>query len=88
MTTEMWTAIGAASDAMLAAGAIYVTQFHLRAHIEDRRQEKAINPDIKNKHKGHAETLRKYASLSDPIKLAIILVATLAKLAASLVKMY
>ncbi len=86
MTPEIWARIGAGSEVVLASGAIYVTALHLIAHLEDRQQEKAKTDTIKNKHKGYADTLRKYASLSTPFKLTVIFLATLAKLLSSLVK--
>lgn len=87
MTSEHWTALGALADVALAGVALYVTALHLIAHAEDRKRRHAQTAELRDKFGHYADTLRKNASLSSPGKLAIIALATIAKIAASLAKL-
>jgi hypothetical protein len=82
-----WTVIGALADIALAGVALYVTALHMVAHADDKRQLHGQTEAIRERYKDSAETLRKYASLSSPVKLSIIAIATVAKIAASLAKL-
>lgn len=87
MTADHWIRVGAIADIALAGVALYVTALHLKAHAEDKKQQSAPTADRRERHRLSAETIRKYASLSTRPKLAIIALATLAKIAASLAKL-
>jgi hypothetical protein len=87
MNAEGWIEVGAIADIVLAGVALYVTALHLTAHAHDKRQQNAQSEDTRERHKLSAETFRKYASLSTRPKLAIIALATLAKIAASVAKL-